>query len=177
MFNVAWTRHHMTCDHIKRDTPTPTVLPTSPSLTPDILARPELPRHLKTIVPSLDQENQPRKLVRESVGVKEAEERRKERRPEKKVRKQPQRYQEQEWTLCKHNDARGTPAPSPPTALSPCTHLTEHTMMPTASMPQRRSTRMRVAPMMQDVNDAPTTSPAPGALLTWGMHAPWLEEL
>ncbi|KAL6300194.1 hypothetical protein BKA93DRAFT_829262 [Sparassis latifolia] len=166
MFDMARTCHHVTRDHIKCNTSTPTVLPTSPSLMSDILARPELSRHLKTIVPSQDQKNRPQKLVGESAGVKEAEERRREeRRPEKRVKEWLQRYQEQE--LRKQN-ARGTPALPSPTALLPCTHITGRPTMLTAptlsyATPPCRSIRTRATAVTQDADDVPTTSPVPGA--------------
>ncbi|GBE86039.1 hypothetical protein SCP_0805630 [Sparassis crispa] len=166
MFDVARTHHHVTRDRIKCDTSTPTALPTSPSLASDILARPELPHHLKTIVPSQDRKNWPQKLVGESAGVKEAEERRREeRRPEKRVKEWPQHYQEQE--LRKQN-ARGTPALPSPTASLPCTHITGCPTMPMVPMlsratPPHRSIHTRMTVVTQDADDVPATSPAPGA--------------
>ncbi|KAL6298885.1 hypothetical protein BKA93DRAFT_830305 [Sparassis latifolia] len=171
-FNVAPTHHLVTRDHAKCDVATSTAvlaLPASPSLMSEKLTKPEHPRHIKNDAPLLDRKNWPQKPVGESVGVKEAEERRREeRRSERKVREWTQGNQEQEWMPCKHDDARGTPAPSPPTVLPPRTHLTERPTMPMApmhshAMPLRHSARMPTAPMMQDADDVPTTSPAPGA--------------
>ncbi|GBE82833.1 hypothetical protein SCP_0412200 [Sparassis crispa] len=107
-FDVAWTHHHVTRDCIKRDVATPTTvpaLPASPSLVSEKLAKPEHPRHIKNDAPHLDRKNRPQKPVGESVGVKEAEERRREeRRPEKKVQERTRRDQEQERMPCKHDD-------------------------------------------------------------------------
>ncbi|GBE79600.1 hypothetical protein SCP_0208000 [Sparassis crispa] len=162
----------MTCDHVKCDVATPTAvpaLPASPSLVSEKLAKPEHPRHIKSDAPHLDRKNRPQKSVGESVGVKEAEERRREeRRPEKKVWEWTRSDREQERMPCKHDDARGTPAPSPPTAPPPRTCLTEHPTTPTAltrshATPPHRGARTPTAPVTQDMDNVPATSPAPGA--------------
>ncbi|KAL6309580.1 hypothetical protein BKA93DRAFT_821310 [Sparassis latifolia] len=171
-FDVARTHHHVTRDHIKCDVTTPTAvpaLPASPSLVSEKLAKPEHPCHIKSDAPHLDRKNRPQKPVGESVGVKEAEERRREeRRPEKKVREWTRSDREQERMPCKHDDARGMPAPSPLTAPPPRTRLIEHPTTPTAltrshAMPLRHGARTPTAPVTQDVDNMPATSPAPGA--------------